>query len=771
MRHTLGNLGADLILADVRRPAGSTRADPPRHPLLDDLKRIRDLGFLAIEDYVGWRVIEPSAARPDLSRHIEHRGLVEQAGLQYVIYPWVHAVPPWADDHALVARARCLQHDRETCALSLFDPKTDALFRHVYELIARELGHPDGVTVAMPGDYGEVGHPVGFGTWALTADVDHTHAHVGYWCGDETARRSYRDSLLHRFGDVSAINRAFATSFHGTDALRPPSDPERSDLPPALREHFLEWYRGSVTSFLDRTLTLARATFPNARLAFKCGYAGEMAAYGIVPHDLALLAKRHRAELWSTHGGLPVVFHKRYQGLCRTFGVPYVTEAITEPDRDAVLDRLFEDASEGVSGVFEFYESFRAHEPDFTQHLEKIRGTPPTVDVVLLFRDTALLLEPGLAFPPGLTALAEPLRDLIDYEVLDEMTLLVEGAMSRHLVLAVPDPGPMNADAIDAIHDFASGGGIVVIPRGVPIVDRNGRSPYAALDGVPVVARELLRWPPQHHPHDTPLRLCFDGADAWRIFGDFMHIEAATPYFGGLCQADARCRWIGARAGFRLPVSASNNRRVELVLYAPADARPEAWRVSVDGVVCDIRLVAGAQIVTLVVPDDGRAAIREIELEGPTFRPGRSGDVEDRRDLGLLLLEARANGGLPLTPTGPDEEVAEIDIEAAQRAFTPIGAGGVLSAPVGDPLALGLLIHHACRRRSTLIPGANDIALPPPQRGGLRLTRFRDRVLVYNRSPRDRSLDWPEELDAPLHLRPGELKEAPRRRAAAPEPR
>lgn len=98
----IGNLGARAII-DVakRRPILDD-------PLLTDLPRLAALGIDAVEDYVGWNVVERVEGAPDFSLHLRHREEARRLGLTYVVYPWVHALPSWLAYRATVERARCL---------------------------------------------------------------------------------------------------------------------------------------------------------------------------------------------------------------------------------------------------------------------------------------------------------------------------------------------------------------------------------------------------------------------------------------------------------------------------------------------------------------------------------------------------------------------------------------------------------------------------------------------------------------------------------------
>ena len=89
-----------------------------------------------------------------------------ERGLRWLLYPWVHVVPAWARDERRVRGFRCLEHGVDCGWPSIFAASTLELFDRVYAALRREFGdEPDGLCLALPADYGEVGYPTGWGNW------------------------------------------------------------------------------------------------------------------------------------------------------------------------------------------------------------------------------------------------------------------------------------------------------------------------------------------------------------------------------------------------------------------------------------------------------------------------------------------------------------------------------------------------------------------------------------------------------------------------------
>lgn len=748
---TIGNLGAPAII-DV----GKGR-EPSRHALLDDLHRLADCGVTAIEDYVGWNVIEPREGEIDFSIHLGHREAVARAGLAYVMYPWVHALPPWLRTPQRITPFRCLEHRLDCGWPSIFAPTTFGLFERFYELVHAHLGEPERLTIALPCDYGEFGYPAGFGTWVLPPPPALDHMHVGYWCGDDHALRAFREALLDRHGSLPGINRAYGTDWFLPHHVRPPLDPADKALSAPRRHEFLRWYQDALLTFVDRTAGLAQARFPAATLGVKCGYAGELAAHGIDYSGLGEIAQKRGMEIWSTHATLPVVFHKRIQTVCRVLDVPYVTESPTERSREVVRDRLFEDASDGARAFFEFHETLLEHAAEFREYLPLLSGDDPQVDVAVLFASTALEESPQQAFPPRLLAIGEALRDTLDYEMLDERLLLHPAALSRYRVLAVTDPGPARTSTLARLVDFARAGGIVVIPLDRPLTGSGGET---APELLPTDAIRALA-----HDHGLRIRaepaaafhLSLDGADeTWRI-GRYHGHEAAQPYFDG--SGEERCRFTAGDFGFRLPHGQASI-ELRMTLHAMPEIQPARWRVIVNGVESPLRLSDGAQTLHLAIAGgDHPQHVSTLRLRGPTHRPPYCPRGEDTRDLGLLLRSVGYGAQDLRSDPAALAVVTEIDGASTAQRVRPLGQGAIVFAPQDDPAALIALIDFARHCRERRVSPADSSPIFVSRRDGVRTTRLPGRFLLYNRSARARSRCVTGAT--PVTLARGEIRELP----------
>ncbi|MBK6939130.1 MAG: hypothetical protein IPH13_02840 [Planctomycetes bacterium] len=680
---TIGSLGAAALIDAM---AGR---DIARDPLLDRLHIAAEAGFDAVEDYVAFALFEPERGRIDASRVLEHRDAAARAGLRYVIYPWLHALPRWLRASRAFDAFVCLEHDASIEAPSPFAPSTWEWFEHFYAGLARELGDVDGLTIALPCDYGEVAYPTGVGQWIFAATQSSHAAHEGHWCGDAHARAAWANADVGRKDDAIARGR---------------------------------FLRTSMTGFVDRLLTLARLHFPRARLAFKCGLAGEKACFGNDLTALGRVAARHGSDLWSTHGTLPVYFHKRIQSICRALDVPYVTEGVVERSRAMVMDRLFEDAADGARGFFEFDATWTQYRAVFDLGLAFLRGEDPFVDVTLLFHSSEHERAIGQSVPPALFSLCEPLRDFLDFSIVDEDLVCEPQALRTTRIVCIADGGALRAETIDRLRAFVRAGGIVITGTHDVFTD------LAATRAEPwPTARELIRFgvPQKYGPREVHA----GDDDAWHRFGRWHGLERAANFFPD-ATSDEPARWTSGHAGIRVACA----RTIVLELYADVRVDPRSWRIFVDGREQSARVAVGAQRIALAAYTT--AGTSDIELRGPTFVPAGLGESADARDLGVLVRRiASFDDDAPRTAATPLTRLEfDVDIGALEsRACVRDGLGAYVAAPEHDVASLAAVLVDLTSFASRFTRAEPLQPWPRGRHDGLRVARNASGWLLHNR--------------------------------------
>jgi hypothetical protein len=128
--------------------------EPP--PTVDSLERLKNLGLVGYEDYVGWGAVERAPGQWSWEQHDAMEKALHQAGLKYVVYDWVNFPPLWLRNQpADRTLMRCLEHNQETFYLSVFDPRTITWYDHFYKNLHDHFGDRiDDVYACIMGPYG-----------------------------------------------------------------------------------------------------------------------------------------------------------------------------------------------------------------------------------------------------------------------------------------------------------------------------------------------------------------------------------------------------------------------------------------------------------------------------------------------------------------------------------------------------------------------------------------------------------------------------------------
>ncbi len=728
----IGNLGARAMIRQTKGQAAD------RDPLLDQLRRLADLGVTAVEDYIGWSQIEAIESKPDFSLYLHHQQVAKDAGLQYQAYLWMHALPRWMYQDNRFVPFRCLEHGQATQSPSIFAPQTRQLMQHFFALVQEGLGAGiDGITLAMPCDYGEVGYPTGMGAWVLACPEEFQHCHEGYWCADDYALQSFQHSMLQKHGSLEALNKAWGTTHPDLQSLRPLSNPASAKANAIYRQDFVDWYKLQVLTFMEQCIGDAKTSFPDIPLGMKLGYGGERAMYGQDYHALSQLAQKHQLQIWSTHGSLPVHHHKRIQTLCRILQVPYFAEGLSELSRKQACDRLFEDAADGAQAFFEFFHSFHAHEQDYLQRMPFLRGEAPQVEVALLFNSSQQAMQPDLSIPQGLLALGDPLRDLLDYEILDEHLLQEDGALANYQVLVLPDPRPLRKASWDKLRAFAASGGMVVLPD---------------LQASPEIMDAVLQW---QGSGSKQMQVGFDHGEEWWHSGEYQGMELSETFFPD-GDPKTRCRWTGSQCGLRLPVNPEQGPwQLQISLYVHPLLQADSWSLAINGSQVQRLQKQGAQSIQLELGPKilGDSQVLHLQFQGQTFQPSQHGESPDQRHLGLLLRQVNLQQAGAGGRDNKAELHGEVNLHALrQHCSEPMGKGAIIHAPSKDLPSLCAIIHAMAAQGSVQ---------QAPRRDGVRVARFQDRLLVYNSNEHavETELRLSKTQSVKLHLAALEMRE------------
>jgi len=439
--------------------------------LIDLLKRC---GCTAHCDYQAWCCVEQDQGKWDWSFYRANAQALRAAGLAYNVFCWLHYPPRWFMETPDYVPYKCLEHGQALNQLSLWAPSTKVIYEDYYRRLASEFGEEVGfLRLSMPSEYGEIGYPIGMTTWL----VPQAHVHGGFWCGDEPARADFRRFAAERYGGVAGVNAAWGTAFASQDDVSPPNVVDYADARKALASRspsdlrrwldFVDWYEDSQGDFATWATRLVKSQFTGKEIILSLGYGAEPVAWG---NDESRHIKR-LAEVGAsaqTPGDIGYLPCRRVSTACRVYGVPYYTEPPGSVDRNREARRLFIDISNGTQTFFDYPQNMDGARDLLAEALPSMGGAPPVCDVAFMLPSSWWWCHPEWQWPPRTTALAEAVRDRMDYEVVDEL-MVRDGALEklgiRVLVLAEGDF--MEARALAAIEEWVQRGGVLAV-LGVP---------------------------------------------------------------------------------------------------------------------------------------------------------------------------------------------------------------------------------------------------------------------------------------------------------------
>lgn len=429
-------------------------------------------------DYLTWALIEKDRGVWDWSSYDANQRTLAADGIGYNIFAWLHFPPKWFDDDPRFVRYVNLSDGKSAPQLSLWAPYTLELYDEFYRRLAAQFGDRIGfIRLAMPSEYGEIGYCTGMTNW-LRPQPD---AKPGYWCADAAAREDFRKAMPARYGTLAGLNRAWGTDYRAASEIafpdvNAPLEPRRTAGSERTRWlDFADWYNQSWTDFMGRAVKIVRTHFPKKEIIISLGYGAEDLRYGNdqARHIAAMKALKVAAQ---TPGDVGHLATRRVSSACRAYGVPYYTEPPGDVPRDRQITRIWMDASNGTRTWFDYPQNLDRARDLFAQYKQHLTGDAPQAPIALWLPTLDHWLHPHVGWPAALSHLSDELRDLTDYEVVDDR-MVTDGALqtlkTRMLVLA--QPRLLRRAALQRALDWAEKGGVLVVFASDPVETEDGR--------------------------------------------------------------------------------------------------------------------------------------------------------------------------------------------------------------------------------------------------------------------------------------------------------
>ncbi|MHC4672107.1 MAG: hypothetical protein ACYTBZ_06430, partial [Planctomycetota bacterium] len=221
--------------------------------------------------------------------------------------------------------------------------------------------------------------------------------------------------------------------------LKSNKDPRK--LTPQQRRWILDfvyWYQDASARRVKKYIQIARSAFLKKPCEIKLGHASEMAIKG---HSYSsacrILTDTRQLSIRSTHASVGYFHVKRVSTPARFYGFSgFLTEPPGNVKPKKMAARIFTDACVGVTAYFDYMQNPTSADKIYTSNIGLLDGRAAIVDVALFFSEADHYLRIDRSYPQGLLEFANPVRDVADYDVIDER-LIADGILDNYAILVI----------------------------------------------------------------------------------------------------------------------------------------------------------------------------------------------------------------------------------------------------------------------------------------------------------------------------------------------
>lgn len=401
-----------------------------------------------------------------------------RVGAKWQYFPHFHWPPEWYRNSDKYVPTTGLRTKRKLACMSIWSPNAQEWLDHCYTALAEHYGSDNkklaAIYLGVHGDFGETLFPMGWHPLEKQRFGPEGEGAPDFWCGDPYARADFRKFAQERYGSLDKINSAWGTKF---ESLR------KVDYPPCaygtssdvtsttqIRRYWLdfyEWFNGSMTRFVGDVCRIARKHFPNTLLKLPVGGGEEAVVYAQDNSAQVKVASEYGVQVRSTHGGyLPFPQNcisplKRLSTAAKFYKVPFWTEAPGNTSAKGAVTRFMENICCGNFGYWDWSGGPVGASDTFREYSEFLTTEKPVVDAALFFPMTDHRLHPEIGYPRRLSRMGADLRDVMDYDVVDEL-LINDGALKGYRVMFWLQGEFIEAKTLASIAKWVERGGILV---------------------------------------------------------------------------------------------------------------------------------------------------------------------------------------------------------------------------------------------------------------------------------------------------------------------
>jgi enamine deaminase RidA (YjgF/YER057c/UK114 family) len=362
--------------------------------------------------------------------------------------------------------------------MSLWSPDIVPWFDHGYAALAQHFGQGNdkvyAIYLGIHGDFGETIFPMGWHPDEEKCFGEDGTGLPDFWCGDDYARANFQRFARSKYRTLRKLNATWGTQFKDFNQVTypPAAAAATAGIPgtPQGRRYwldFIEWYFGSMTRFTGEVCRMARHYFPQTLLELPVGGGSENVMYGQDTTALPKIARQYGVQIRSTHGGYTpfpqgyAAMIKRIATPCKVYGVPHWLEPPGQITPEGEVSRIMEALSCGNLGFWDWGQNPVNAANVFREYTNYLTRESPLVDVALFFPTTAHRLCPSNSFPPRLEAVGAHLRDVMDFDLLDE-ELIADDALRLYRVLVWVEGNCVEEQTLKAFAAWINKGGVLV---------------------------------------------------------------------------------------------------------------------------------------------------------------------------------------------------------------------------------------------------------------------------------------------------------------------
>lgn len=447
-------------------------------PLLEYMRELvplaKVLGFNSVESYVIWNRVELEKGEFDWAYFdaiVEQIRAYDMKWFPLLIVGSAYALPDWFLESGDSVEFVCLEHGLPNLIQSIWSPthrEHVTRFLRAFGEHYEPMGVLQGVRLGPSGNFGESQYPAG-GNWGYKGEE--MHIHIGYWAGDDYARKDFQRFATERYGTVDDVNAAWGRDYASITDVKPVL-PGHCHI---LRERidFTEWYTKSMSDWCEWWGVESRMAMPNTRIYQSAGgwgfreagtdYVDQAKSMTLVDGGIRLTNETdsYQQNFYATRLAATAA---------RLYDIPLGYEPASSHTARGTAGRIFNTAVTNGDHFFTYDPNVLFRPTSVQKWLEHYEvfdvRQEPVIDVAIYYPETMNQIDESAfryLYGWGFNPRAREVREQIEVDYLNE-TLIREGFLDRYKALVFIWGNIIEKDVQDVIDHWIRSGGTTFYP-------------------------------------------------------------------------------------------------------------------------------------------------------------------------------------------------------------------------------------------------------------------------------------------------------------------